>query len=81
MIRVFNMACFANMLVTSKIEKCLMSDMIIKWDLLIFLYALTISHVSPRKKSTIHHAESEFSAINKIPYFLTEVSPGLSKGF
>lgn len=72
------MACFANMLVTSKIEKCLMSDM---WDLLIFLYTLTISHVSPRKKNTIHHAESEFSAINKIPYFLTEVSPGLSKGF
>lgn len=81
MIRVFNMACFANMLVMRKVEKCLMSDMIIKWDLLIFLYTLTISHVSPGKKNTIHHIESEFSAINKIPYFLIEVSPSHSKGF
>ena len=81
MIRVFNMACFANMLVMRKVEKCLMSDMIIKWDLLIFLYTLTISHVSPGKKNTIHHIESEFSDINKIPYFLIEVSPSHSKGF
>lgn len=69
MIRVFNMACFANMLVTRKIEKCLMSDMIIKWDLLIFLYTLTISHVSPGKKNTIHHVESEFLLLTKYLIF------------
>ena len=63
------MACFANMLVTRKIEKCLMSDMIIKWDLLIFLYTLTISHVSPGKKNTIHHVESEFLLLTKYLIF------------
>ena len=67
------MSCFANLLVTSKTEKCLMSDMIIKSDLLIFLYTLTISHVSLGNKSTTHHIELEFSAINRIPHFLIEL--------
>ena len=49
MIRVLNMECFANLLVTSKIEKCLMSDMIVKWDLWIFPYTLAISVMCPQE--------------------------------
>lgn len=57
MIRLFNMACFANLFVTSKTEKSLMSDMIIKGDFLIFPYTLAISHVPPGNKNTIHLVE------------------------
>lgn len=69
MIRMFNKV-FANLLATSKTKNCLMSDMIIKWNLLILLYTLVISCVSPGDKNIIYHIEPEFSAINRIPYFL-----------
>lgn len=61
---------FANLLVINKTEKCLMSDMIIKWDLLILLYTLAISHVSPGNNNTIYHTEPEFPAMNRISHFL-----------